>query len=139
MAGWKVSLSNGETFYEGKGSYKLINGEKSPWLRLGDYMKEKDLKITSLGIFTDDNKNFHLPSNGNNPSFNIFNDSLKPDYYNYFRATSSSICGNTNDSSNFIVIEAGWLDFILQLWVDENNTNNSWCLVKTPKITKKKS
>jgi len=38
--------------------------------------------------------------------------------------------GSEIESSSFIVIEAGWFDFILQLWVDENNTNNSWCLVK---------
>jgi len=56
MAGWKVSLSNGETFYEGKGNFEILAGEKSPWQRLKDYIQINELKITSLGIFTEDNK-----------------------------------------------------------------------------------
>ena len=130
MAGWKVSLSNGETFYEGKGKFEILEGVKSPWQRLKDYIQINELKITSLGIFTEDNKNFHLPSSGNNPNFHAFINVFKPDYYNYFRTASSSMSGSEIESSSFIVIEAGWFSFILQLWVDENNTNNSWCLVK---------
>lgn len=83
---WQVSLSNGETFFEGKGNYQEIAGEKSPWQRLLCYIANNKLKITSISLYTDFGQTFNLPSSGNNPKFGAFLDAEKPIDYNMFRS-----------------------------------------------------
>lgn len=132
---FKVSLSNGETFFEGKGDYVLIPGELSPWQRLQKYIADKQLLITSLSLYTDDGRTFNLPSAGRDPKFRPFATAEKPLDFNYchYVAREHDIVGqqivNTVPSDWFTVIEAIYQTYTLQLWVDENNTRNSWVLV----------
>lgn len=129
---WKASLSNGETFYEDKGVYAFVLGEKSPWQKLLLYIKDNNLQITSLGIYTDDNRAFNLPSSGNNPKFSIFSQHAKPISFTMFKASAISVSG-PNDEENFIVVEANYEDGNLQMWVPLYNPDNCWCI-----FTKKK-
>ncbi len=50
---WTVSLSNGETLYEGKNEYEHSEGEPTPWRRLLNYIEEEELSITSLALYND--------------------------------------------------------------------------------------
>lgn len=132
---WQVSLSNGETFFEGKGNYKEIPDVKSPWQRLVQYVAVNKLKITSISLYTDFNQTFNLPSSGNNPKFKPFLDAEKPIDYNMCRYMSremdvvKSEVKGVKISEWFSVIEAIYSTYKLQLWVDENNTKNCWVLV----------
>ena len=132
---WQVSLSNGETFFEGKGKFVEIPGEKSPWQRLIAYTAEHKVTITSLGLYTKDGRTFNLPSLGRNPKFREF--SLLPPPLDYdvnrhisreMDVTGKEITG-TKISEWFTLAVAIYPDFQLQLWVDERNTKNSWVLV----------
>lgn len=132
---WQVSLSNGETFFENKGQFVMIPGELSPWQRLIKYIVANKLTITSLSLYTEDGRTFNLPSAGRNPKFNPFQLAEKPIDYNFSHTISreheivdNKVVG-TLVVDWFATIEAIYKDYKLQLWVDENNTRNSWVLV----------
>jgi hypothetical protein len=132
---WLASLSNGQTFAEGKGDYVEIKGELSPWQRLRRYIVDKRVEITSLSLYTRDGRSFNLPSSGRNPKFRPFDVAQKPiDFIlsRYFGrdldVVDNKIVG-LSPSDHFTVIEAIYPDYKLQLWVDENNTRNCWTLV----------
>lgn len=138
-AKWQVSLSNGETFFEGKGSFKEIEGELSPWQRLIRYTADKKIEITSLSLYTDDGRTFNLPSLGKNPKFRPFLEVDKPIDYNLARYVARDISGikegnegkvtSVKVSDWFTVAEAVYSTYKLQLWVDENNPKNCWVSV----------
>jgi len=125
---WKVSLSNGETFYEGKGSYKEIEGDFSPWNKLAEYIEEESVKITSLSLYTDEGINMHIPSSGNNPKFHLFKEDKKPKQYRMFRAISSEPFRDADDQTveHYTVIEAEYDDYRLQVWASELSSSNFW-------------
>lgn len=138
QARWKASLSNGETFYEGKGKFEVIPKELSPWLRLLWYIEEENVKnelenpleITSLGIYTDDGRNFNLPSAGKSPKFSAFAIKEKPDSFNMFKTSAYTIVISGNQKKheeNFIVVEAIYRTGKLQMWVSDDSLN-CWCL-----------
>lgn len=135
---FQVSLSNGETFFEGKGNYQDLPGLPSPWQRLIRYTAENKLLITSLSLYTKDGRTFNLPSSGRDPKFRPFALADKPIDFNVCRymAREHDIVDNkvqnTEVSEWFTVAEAIYPDYKLQLWVDERNTKNAWTLlVKT--------
>lgn len=57
---FKVSLSNGETFYEGKEPYDFRPGEPSPIQRLFAYIDRAGLGITSLSLVAAGGREWHL-------------------------------------------------------------------------------
>jgi len=132
---WQVSLSNGETFFEGKGQFEEIAGIDSSWQRLIKYIAVNKLSITSLSLVTEDGRTFNLPSAGKNPKFKPFVDAEKPLDYELHRTISRehTVVNNqitkTENVDWFTYIEAIYPNYKLQLWVDENNTRNSWVLV----------
>lgn len=126
---WKVGLSNGFNFTEGKGeTFKEVPGELSPWLKLQEYLKKENAHITSMCLVTEDNRTFNLPSAGNNPKFRMFQELDKPTEFKFFRAFASDSNGGNPDY--FAVIQATYPNYKLELWVDETNPKNCWVLVK---------
>jgi len=137
---WQVSLSTGETFFEDKGDFIEIPDQLSPWQRLQKYLIENEAQITSLSLYTNDGQSFNLPSAGKNPKFKAFSDLEKPLDYQMFRTIGRNVAGLKNGvvvplnehgfDDWFTVIEAIYSFGSLQLWVDENNSKNSWVLFK---------
>ena len=127
---WQVSLTNGETLFEGKGDFKEIRGQSSPWQRLTKYIIENSLDITSLSLYTDDGRTFNLPSKGKNPKFREFSLMDKPLDFNFAHKLARNIMkdGTSIESGWFTFIEAIYPTYRLQLWVDENDTRNCWVL-----------
>ena len=139
---WKVSLSNGETFYEEKGKFETLPNIKSPWQRLIEYTCNIGVTITSLSLYTlnssheeDDGLEFNLPSMGKNPKFRAFDMVEKPFDYEMCRKLGQDVIRSENAMDTvgkddlFTVIIAYYEGYQLQLWVDENNTNKCWTLV----------
>jgi hypothetical protein len=127
---WTVSLSNGETFAEGKGEFEIVEGALSPWLKLQDYLKESDVFITSLSLYTRDGMRWNIPSMGKNPKFKEFAEIEKPTGYRFFRKYGVDQTGpNTGVEDHYAVIEAVYGDRKIQTWVDDS-TLNSWSLIK---------
>lgn len=126
---WFASLSDGQTVYEDKGEYKVIEGELSPWQRLQKHI-ENGIRITSLSLYTDDGKRFNLPSAGKNPKFKVFADAEMPESYNFFRQAGADVMnGQAQEIEVFTVAEAIYPDKKLQIWVSEANPNNCWTVI----------
>lgn len=127
---WSCSLSNGETVYEGKGNFKRIPGELSPYLKLKRYIKEQELEITSFSLYTDDNKRWNLPSKGSNPKFKAFDDSDRPKRYKFFRKVGADVISGVMENKEvYSIIEAEFENYKLQIWVSEKEPHPSWSLI----------
>lgn len=130
---WQVSLSNGETVSEGLGRFSEVEGEISPWQKLLVYLSENNLQITSLSL-VNVYRTFNLPSAGKNPKFRPFSLSPKPLGYECRRYVSREAhtgkeLALASPHELFTVGVAIYKDYELQLWVDENATENCWTLL----------
>lgn len=125
---WKVSLSSGETFTEGKGDYEELYGQPLPFRRLQEYVKENDLRITSLSLFTSSGQNYNLPSAGRNPRFSAFDLVEQPvDYLCFGKCGRDIVSGSVVSEDLYKVIRAIYEDgSFIEIWVDESNTSNIW-------------
>lgn len=128
MTRWKVGLSNGAVHVEGHDLFQVVPGELSPWLKLMEYLKQRDLTITSLSIISGGDT-FNLPSAGNNPKFKAFADAKKPLSFNFYRMLGADLNGDRK-TDLFSVAEAVYTTYRLQLWVEDFNPQNCWVLVK---------
>jgi len=116
---WIIGLSNGETIKENEG-IASSGQEFSPWWSLQNYIKENDLKITSLYL-AKGNKHFNLPS-------------IKPKFkgdtpigYNCLtRVATDSLVGSSANDEYYRCAEAIYKDFKVQLYVDELDDNKAW-------------
>lgn len=133
---WQAGLNNGETYTEGKGKFIHKPDTKSPWLQLQDYIKQNGLTITSLCL-TDGRRTFNLPSAGKNPKFSQFANAEKPTNFVYGQPVGQDLKPGAK-LHKFYLIEAQYTYFYLQLWVDAENTNNSWVLVSPQSIISKR-
>lgn len=124
---WKVKLSNGEEFIEGVAPFDFLPDVDSPWLRLQEYLKEKELKIVYLAI-KNGTQVFNLPYQESNPRFKKFEERGQPTDFNFFRIVAKEIPPKRRNEG-CVVIEATYPDYILQLWVDDF-TKHVWCVVK---------
>ena len=135
---WIVSLSNGETIYEGKGKYIEKEGDLSPWQRLLRHLFDAKAVITSLSLYTDDGQRWNLPSAGNNPKFRIYESAPKPIDFNMFRAIGADVGGKNlsedeikemeKSGDHFTAAEAVFDGLRIQIWVNEKNPKVSWTL-----------
>lgn len=135
---WFASLSNGETFFEGKGDFAEVDGELSPFQKLIKYTLDKKVLITSLGLVTENGGHFHLPYASNKrPVFGIWEKGLKPIDYNVFRHLGSNMNAPVGDGEINIdhiddlwtVAEAVYAEARVQIWVNELNPKESRVLV----------
>lgn len=130
---WQVSLSGGQTFFEGKGDFLEIEGQPSPWQRLLLFLARNSEKITSLSLYSDDGRRWNLPSSGSRPKFQAFERAEKPLGFSCFRKVGMDVL-NTNesikpdDSDWYTVAQAEFLDGFLELWVNENDPRLTWAL-----------
>ena len=132
---FQVSLSNGETLFEGKGDYQEIEGQPSPWQRLLLHLRDTKAHITSLAIYADGNR-YMLPSMGKGgPRFIAFQECDTPVGFSFFRKLGQDV---NNDQSKgveeiFAVAQAQFDDgTFLELWVSNDNPNHAWTL-RAPK------
>lgn len=135
---FQVSLSDGTTLQEGKGSLREIEGGLSPWLQVLAYLENHSVSIASLVLVADDGRTFNLPSTGKNPNFKPFRDAEKPLSYKVFRcvAQEANWDGKSDPQATqmaikdwYTVAAAVYNKYELQLWVSETDTRNCWTLV----------
>jgi len=128
---WQVALSNGQQILEDNDFVSDV--ESSAWQKLLKYVQENNLEITSLSLLTSDNRTFNLPSGGKRPRFKAFYDVEKPIGFNFGHHIGYDVKDNSGEKHEelFVFIEAIYPNYRLQLWVDENNPSNCWCLVNT--------
>lgn len=111
-----VGLSNGENLIEGEGVLSIVKGEDSPWWKLQRYLKENDLKITSMSLYSKTevgNRHYHLPNETNKFDGEI------PIGYNCFRRYSGDVLGTGGSYEHYTCMEAIYPKFKVQLYVSE--------------------
>lgn len=133
---WTASLSNGASFFEGKGEFAELEGAKSPFQKLIDYTIDNQVEIRSFGLYCD-KKVWMLPSLSPRYQIGMLDKELKPLGYNLFRYVDADLNGNNADENGTIhiekrdikswwtVAEAIYPDFKLQIWVNEFNVDVS--------------
>lgn len=127
----KVSLSNGETFYEGTKPFEFIAGEKSALQRMLDYIDDHALEIRSVSLLTRKGVEHHLPSAGNSPRFKEFESAEKPYDYRVYRKFGADVMGGKTVTDHFTVAEAFYPGKLsVQLWVNESPPHSSYIVVK---------
>lgn len=126
---FKISLSNGETLYEGKGILAEIHNEPSPLQKLFNYISSKKVYITSLTLQAK-GREYSLPSAGNNPRFKAFADARRPLYYKMYRKLATDVLGgNEGVRDLYTVGEAVYRNYSLQLWVNEDYPHQAYTLI----------
>jgi hypothetical protein len=118
-----VGLSNGESLVEGKGKLERIAGGLSPYHKMRKYLEDEGLEITSIGLWAGD-------IHHNLPSFAQKFNGLKPKGFEFFRRYEEDDALAGGAVNIYSVAEAHFELFKLQLWINENDLNKSWVVVK---------
>ena len=114
------TLSNGETYMEGKGLLSRIAGELSPWHKLQKYLSDNHLRITSMSLYSG-NRHFNLPSS--NPKFG----GDVPIGFRFFRRFEDlDALSGGGGYNHFSCVEATYPEFKVQLYVDERDLDKCW-------------
>jgi len=117
-----VGLSNGEILTEGKGILEK-DGTLSPWHKLQAYLKDNDLEIRSMSLYSKTkigNRHYHLPNENNKFKGEV------PKAYNCFRRYSGDVLVNNARYEHYTVMEAIYDDYKVQLWVSETDPDKCW-------------
>lgn len=129
---FKVSLSNGETLFEGKGDYQEIEGQPSPWLRLLLHLRDTGAYITSLSIYAE-GRRYNLPPMGKGgPRFTAFDQCPRPVGFAFFRKLGQDMNAekeNVGAEDIFAIAQAQMQDgTFLEIWVSNDNPDHTWTL-----------
>ena len=134
---FQVSLNDGQTLQEGRGSLAEVEGGDSPWRKLLAILEKDSLSIVSLVLVTDDGRTFNLPSSGKNPNFRPFREADKPLSFRVERHVGSESVWDGKSDPNaqekhlkdwYTVAIAVYNEYELQLWVSELDTKHCWTL-----------
>lgn len=130
MTQWKAVLSDGSIFTEGQTPFEYVPGKPSPYLRLIEYLKLKNLKIASLSIISG-TQTFNLPSPSNYPKFSLFIKNIRPAELAFFRMFG--INSGSDNQDIYAVAQATYENGQkLQLWVGEEPPGECWVLAVPP-------
>lgn len=133
---WLAALSDGTTAVEGKGLFKEIEEELSPWQKLLIHLKEKDLHITGMRVQVsrrgESTKTYNLPSFNKTPAGNhekwVSIYPKNPREYLYQRWVTKTLTDAT-PHRNQIEIRAIYDDFVVSLFVCEDEGTESWVVI----------
>ena len=96
---WTASLSNGETFFEGKGIFEEVENELSPFQKLIKYTAQKEVFITSFGLYCGKHT-YHLPSTTLRYKIGMLDNEIKPIDYRVFRYIDADLNCDLGDEYN---------------------------------------
>jgi len=129
-----VGLSNGENLIEGEGILSIIEGEDSPWKKLQKYLKDKDLEIRSMSLYSKTevgNRHYHLPTQ--TPKFK----GEAPSGFKFFRWGAMEGLTRQELVEHYAVAEGIFEDYKVQLWVSELDPDKMWVNLVRHKDEKK--
>jgi hypothetical protein len=128
---WVATLSNGTTFVEHTGDYRIIPGERKPWVRLCAFLAENDLHLTALRLEFK-GRTIHLPQSDFD-RFSLNARSKSPLYYSLQYHLEGTIDGSGQFSQgNFVDLAAHYEDYAVHFIQDVTNDYDSWVVVTDP-------
>lgn len=127
---WVATLSDGSTAVEHVGEYKIIPGEKKPWVRLVRFAGENGLHLTSLRL-NSRGRTIHMPRSAFDKFGAVGEKSSDPLFYslNYIIEGTIDANGGTLKQENFIDLIAHYPKFDLHYIQDIDKGNTSWLAV----------
>lgn len=132
---WAVTLSDNSSHIEGEGLFEAIANQPSPYSKLRQYMLNENLSIVSLHLFTDSGETWMLPSAdlSKMPEFSPFRTLGQASDYAVKRFIGANFNGypkKVEREDIFTVGIAIYGKYKLSVWVNENNTKESFVLVE---------
>jgi len=130
---WVATLSDGTTAVEHRGKFKVIRGERKPWVRLIKNLKGR--KITSLRLRIG-KRTIHAPKEGKWQC-------KQPEYYSLCYHVEVEDVLSKGKETHFIDLGAHYDNFTVHYIQDITQKNNSWVTVTdkdcyTPLIAREK-
>lgn len=120
---WIATLSDGTTAVEHTGEYKIVPGERKPWVRLTKILAENDLHLTSLRL-NFRGRTVHMPR-PNFDRFSLGDVNAAPSFYSLQYFLEAEI-GDEMKQNHFTDLVAHYDDFQVHYIQDLEDGNTSW-------------
>lgn len=126
---WVATLSDGSTITEHSGQFKIIEGERKPWVRLCRFLGDNKLWLTSLRL-NYRGRTIHMPRTKLD-KFGMTERTRTPLYYSlqYHHEAEMTFGGAVKEEWNYIDLAAHYQDFAVHFVQDVTNGDNSWIVV----------
>lgn len=122
---WIATLSDGTTAVEHTGEYKIVPGERKPWVRLTQFLAEEDLHLTSLRL-NFRGRTIHMPRQ-NFDRFSLGKLSVAPSFYSLQYILEADISnGGELVETPFVDLIAHYDDFQVHHIQELKDGNTSW-------------
>lgn len=122
---WVATLSDGTQEWEHEGEYEVLPGERLPWVRLTENLRDRDQHLVSLDLVID-GKWIHLPSR----EWSQFSTGkiLLPIFYSLSYIVESEILMGIQHSESYIDVVAHFENFQVHLIVNAED-EETWIQV----------
>src|SRR6476469_8851193 len=129
---WVATLSDGSTVTEHTGDFKILEGERKPWIRLCRFLGSNHLWLTSLR-FNYRGLTIHMPRTKLD-KFGMENRVKPPLYYalQYHHEAEMTMGGAVQEEWSYVDLAAHYQDFAVHYIQDATNGDNSWIVVTDP-------
>lgn len=127
---WVATLSDGSTAVEHVGEYKVIPGERKPWVRLVNFAAKNGLHLTSLRL-NSRGRTIHMPRLAFDKFGMVGTKSVDPLFYslNYIIEGSMDANGGVFQQESFVDLVTHYPKFDVHFIQDLDKGNNSWVTV----------
>lgn len=128
---WVATLSDGSTAVEHTGEYKIIPGERKPWVRLVQFAGQNGLHLTSLRLNIR-GRTIHMPRANFDRFGSVGLKSVAPLFYslNYIiEGTMNAVGIGTLQQDNYIDLIAHFPTYDVHYIQDTDKGNTSWVTV----------
>jgi hypothetical protein len=129
-ARWVATLSDGSTVTEHAGDFKLVPGERRPWVRLNEFCAKNGLHLTSLRL-NFKGRTVHLPRLGFD-KFDYGDKSRAPLFYSLCYHLEGDMQMDSQEllkQTTFIELSAHYDDLVVSYIQDVTDGKNSWVVV----------
>lgn len=127
---WVATLSDGTTAVEHTGEYKIIPGERKPWVRLVNFAATNGLHLTSLRLNCR-GRTIHMPRIGFDKFGVIGNKSVDPLFYslNYIIEGTMDADGGSLVQDNYVDLVSHYPKFDVHYIQNIDNGGTSWVTI----------
>jgi hypothetical protein len=125
---WVATLSDGTTAVEHSEDWKIIEGQRKPWVRLCQFAAEEGLHLTSLRL-NFRGRTIHMPRMAFD-RFDMNEQSLAPKFYSLQYHIEGEFLDNGGFSQvDFVDLAAHYDGYVVHYIQDVSDGNTSWVVV----------
>lgn len=128
---WVATLSDGTTAVEHTGDYKIIPGERKPWVRLVHFAAKNGLHLTSLRLNVH-GRTIHMPRIAFDKFGVVGTKSVDPLFYSLNYVIEGTMDANGSgafEQSSYVDLISHYPKFDVHYIQDVNKGNTGWITV----------